>query len=984
MSNIVQFSNIFLQIGSLFYAVLILIIYSKKRTTLTLENLVYSSLLITVCINLIVNIEANLLPAIIENEKIIILLHKADLIAFCAWLSFSTYYIFITTSSKAQGYIPYTENKELKYFKKVALIIGLLFTVSLLLILILDLRFNDMNFSSSEGFVGEDTFIKIIWFINLSVFMMWFINIMFFVFIKINNHRLQSRKKEVKAVIRSYNPRVVISIALYLMSMGLVIMTDYGSFSNLHIQSVGPCIIVVQLLFLIFTVISNLSLLTNANRLSLENYSSLLILTPLISIASLIELFIPNTLTTVVVATFITVYMYYSIENPDIKMIEELNANRLEADQANLQKTRFLSNMSHEIRTPLNAIIGFSQALKQENISKEAREEVDDIIMSSNNLLDIVNGILDISKIESNTIEIEEKEYDSEQMFKEIVALAKARLGSRPIDFRINIDNTISPVLYGDYLRVKQVIINLLTNSIKYTKEGFIDFTITHHIQDGKDYLHVSVRDSGIGIKPEDLSKLFTKFQRLDLEKNASTEGTGLGLAITKSLIELMGGSVEVKSEYGKGSEFIIDLAQTIVNKTAQEIKKVDDTADIVEVDSSKRVIVVDDNKVNLKVASRLLKDYNIEPELVESGEEIIEKVKNGINYDLILMDDMMPKLSGTDTMRLLKEIPGFHTPIVALTANAISGMRDKYLQAGFDEYLAKPINREQLSSIINYFLGDTKEHTTLEFEGKTSVIKTVKVDETEDERNKNNSRLDGDINNQNVVSEQPVSQNNNESDVDKTAYNSNLSNDINNQNLVVEDKPTNKVEVSDIPALKEEIKEEKVEVPETKEASQDETIEMKIEEPVVEEQAVEEQAVEEQKEEVVEQSQQDDSSNIANKHSKEFLESKGVDVDHGIELLGDMETYDMIIEEFLKNTPDRLEKLKTLKEAADMPNYAIEAHALKSDCKYLGFMGLADIAYKHELAGKDNNSEEVNNTFDEFYNETNKVVEIVKEYLSE
>ena len=933
-------SNIYLQIGSLLYVVLIITNYIKKINTLTLENIIYSCLLIAVGLDLVVNIESILLPLYTSNNTLIVFFNKIELLTCASWILLSSYYTFIITSPRSQGYVSYKENKELPYFKKIAYIYLIVFAVASLLMLIFSLEY------SSNIDLIDDRFMKFTGKMNVLAFMIWIVNTIYLIIVNL--------KAQKKKPIPPKKRRIIISSIFYAFAIILMFVMQVNNYRSVPMQRVGSSIVLLQMLFIANIIVSNLSIISNAERIKLEKYSPLIIITPAVSLSFMFESFIPNTVTTAIVGAFMVIYMYFSIENPDAKLIEELNENRIEADQANLEKTRFLSNMSHEIRTPLNAIIGFSQALKEENISKEATEEVDDIIMSSNNLLDIVNGILDISKIEANKLEIEEKEYDSAQMFKEIVALAKARLASRPIDFRINIDNDIPPVLFGDYLRVKQVIINLLTNSIKYTKEGFIDFSVKGSTHDDKELLDIIVRDSGIGIKEEDLGKLFTKFQRLDLEKNAATEGTGLGLAITKSLIEIMGGTVNVKSEYGKGSEFNIKLDQGIVHKDVSEIKKVNEVTTTVEISPDKKVIVVDDNKVNLKVASRLLKDYNIDPVLVESGEDCINMVKNGEKFDLILMDDMMPKMTGTEAMKILKGLPDFKTPVVVLTANAISGMREKYLQVGFDEYLAKPINKDQLASVINYFLNTTTEHTTLEFSGRNQYTATTSEAPVEEKKEEKSTEI-----------ELPKVEEEKKEEIE-------LPKPVEETPTAEEPKTesTEEVKIEELPKVVEEKEEPNVEttpeVEESKEEITEETKEESTEETVEETKSVENTSGEE----------------IADKHTKEYLESQGVDVDHGLELLGDMETYEMILDEFLNNIDERLNKLTTTLEQKDMPNFAIEVHALKSDAKYLGCMTLADIAYKYEMASKENNIGEVEAGFAGLKEETEKVVNIIKNYL--
>ena len=395
--------------------------------------------------------------------------------------------------------------------------------------------------------------------------------------------------------------------------------------------------------------------------------------------------------------------MYFTIENPDVKMLQEVEFAREQAEKANHAKTDFLSSMSHEIRTPLNAIVGFSQALLEEEIPNSAKEEVEDIISASNTLLELVNSILDISKIEANKIEIIEKEYSFKEVYNELIALTKARLGEKNLEFSCSYDESIPPVLYGDHVRIKQIILNLLTNSVKYTKQGFIDFKVSSFKQNGICRLIISVEDSGIGIKQENIDKLFTKFERFD-EKNTTIEGTGLGLAITKKLIDLMSGKIIVQSLYKKGSKFTVILDQKIIDKKSLEPvinKEEPKSANLTE----KRILIVDDNSLNLKVAARLLATYKMQVDTCLSGEECISKIEAQEKYDLIFLDDMMPKLSGVETLKKLKERKDFCIPTIALTANAITGMREKYLSDGFDDYLSKPIEKEELNRIIQKFL---------------------------------------------------------------------------------------------------------------------------------------------------------------------------------------------------------------------------------------------------------------------------------------
>ena len=410
-------------------------------------------------------------------------------------------------------------------------------------------------------------------------------------------------------------------------------------------------------------------------------------------------------------------FLYFNIENPDLKIISELESVKSDIERSNKAKSDFLSNMSHEIRTPMNAIVGFSQTLLNEPYFDEnrCRNDIKHISSAGNNLLDIINNILDISKIESGKETLEKKEYSIGNIVLELKSIIDARLSDRPIKFIVDVNNDVPAKLYGDSTKVFQILLNILTNSAKYTEVGKITLKVNADIKNDKALLHFKISDTGYGIKEEDSDKLFKKFSRLDDATSNEIEGTGLGLVITKKYVDLMGGKIWIESEYEVGTTFYVDFEQKIVDfnsigKITDPVKTDKSPSEFLDC-SSYSILIVDDNKLNIKVASRLLEAYKFKIDTASGGKECIYKVKEGKHYDMIFLDHMMPEIDGIKTLHILKKLEGYYIPpIVALTANAITGMKEMYLKEGFDEYLSKPINVAELNKIINkYFKGEEK-----------------------------------------------------------------------------------------------------------------------------------------------------------------------------------------------------------------------------------------------------------------------------------
>ena len=403
-------------------------------------------------------------------------------------------------------------------------------------------------------------------------------------------------------------------------------------------------------------------------------------------------------------------FLYFAIENPDLFMIKELEKVNTDIDRSNRAKSDFLSNMSHEIRTPMNAIVGFSDSLLNSKSfdDKLALIDIKHISTAGNNLLDIVNNILDISKIESGKETLEMKEYSLANIVMELQSIIDTRLADKPVKLIVDVDKEIPSRMLGDSTKIFQVLLNILTNSVKYTEVGKIRVTITGETRGNMEDLHIKISDTGYGIKKEDFDKLFEKFSRLESATENEIEGTGLGLVITKRYVDLMGGRIWFESEYQVGTTFYVDITQKIINRTAigdiHEPINNNDEEEMIDC-TGKKVLLVDDNKLNLKVASRILSKYNFDIETVETGKDCVYKVKSDQHYDMIFLDHMMPEMDGIEVLHILKKLDGYDLPpIVALTANAITGMKEMYLREGFDEYLSKPINLSELNKVITKY----------------------------------------------------------------------------------------------------------------------------------------------------------------------------------------------------------------------------------------------------------------------------------------
>lgn len=497
----------------------------------------------------------------------------------------------------------------------------------------------------------------------------------------------------------------------FLISAVIIFLPIYFNNSENIKYTYGPSVDVVFGTTAVYMIFMFIMLLINLSNIRKKGYLPIIVLLILLSCSALIQNINPGILLTNYVFSLIIYIMYHTIENPDMKLIHQLDMAKSQAEKSNNAKTDFLSSMSHEIRTPLNAIVGFSSCIDAATTLEEAKENAKDIVNASGTLLEIVNSILDISKIESGKIEIVNSSYKPSEKFYELASLMKNKMTEKGLDFQVNIASDLPNYLYGDYSSIKKVVTNLLSNAYKYTDKGFVKYDVSCVNKEDVCRLIISIEDSGRGIKKENVDKLFTKFQRLEEDRNTTIEGTGLGLAITKQLVNMMGGEIILHTVYKEGSKFTVVLDQKIdFNVTLDDSISYDDYKKGFDL-TGKKILVVDDNNLNLKIATKILNKYNADVITMDSGFLCIESIINNDYYDLILMDDMMPKMSGTETLIKLKNIKNFDIPVVCLTANAIEGMREKYLSIGFDDYLAKPIDDKELIKVLSNIINKTKDN---------------------------------------------------------------------------------------------------------------------------------------------------------------------------------------------------------------------------------------------------------------------------------
>lgn len=391
-----------------------------------------------------------------------------------------------------------------------------------------------------------------------------------------------------------------------------------------------------------------------------------------------------------------------------VKAIEEQNEKLQQADKS---KTKFFSNMSHEIRTPINAIIGMNELILRDSQNEVVKGYAENVKAASQYLLSLVNDILDYSKIEAGKMEIVPVEYNIKDILNKVCNIIKPKLSVKSLAFELKVGKDVPARLFGDEIRISQILINLLTNAIKYTEQGKISFLVEREADEkGQAAIKFTVKDTGIGIKQEDMDLLFEEFGRLDLQKNRNTEGTGLGISIVQGLLTQMKSRLTVESEYGKGSSFSFVLLQKVVSELPNDMTDVGKDTSASDTKlwdiSGKKVLVIDDTEVNLRIFEALIAPYKVDIHCAASGKEALEKMKKD-TYHIVFLDHMMPEMDGIETLKELRKINAYYkeVPVIALTGNYSTTARAEYISLGFDDYLEKPIIIDSLDDILHKYL---------------------------------------------------------------------------------------------------------------------------------------------------------------------------------------------------------------------------------------------------------------------------------------
>ena len=559
-------------------------------------------------------------------------------------------------------------------------------------------------------YLGIDILSRIVWRIHCSLGFLWMGAFFLYSNVLLENIKNATIKEAILSSTKTkvYSIIAVVSILImlfvpYFGTEDMIVVDDMKYFEGflMYSTTIYGIFMVGSVVFFTFTKKGQNNLISFKRLLGYMVTITVILMT--------IEAIYKNISLFPILFTVVTYLLYFLVENPDLAIIEEINDAQGNIEKSSQTKTDFLSNMTYEIKTPMNLIMGLCDELVNMPTfdEAEAKEDIKQIAESGNNLLDIINNILDISKIETGQETLSEKDYNINDIITNIINITKSKIGSKPVKLIVNIDQGTSSVLNGDSSKLYQALLNIAANAARYTDVGRVTITLTSSKSNGIENLLFKIADTGAGIKDADKPKIFSKGSRLENATEAELEGSGLGLAITKQYVEALGGKVWFESQYQVGSTFYVEVPQKIIDETPIGDAIVQATnAPKERLDCSAfKILIVDDNLLNIKVAKRLLEKYKFQVDYVTAGKDCVYKIKEDEHYDAIFMDHMMPEMDGVETLHVLKKLDGYTLPpIIALTANAIAGMKEMYMSEGFDEYLSKPINTHELDRIVNKF----------------------------------------------------------------------------------------------------------------------------------------------------------------------------------------------------------------------------------------------------------------------------------------